>query len=95
MSHGGKSSDRLKADEEGYEEGSEIMSTLEALIQAGQALPFHERQKLIEALRLENSTDDQAARHEAIRQVRGSMKGLLPSVDEFLAEKQSAGKGSQ
>jgi hypothetical protein len=31
--------------------------------------------------------DDQAARRAAIHQARGSMKGLLPSVDEFLAEK--------
>lgn len=65
------------------------MSTLEALIQAGQALPFHERKKLIEALRLETVGDDQTARREAVRQARGSMKGLLPLVDEFLAEKRT------
>lgn len=63
------------------------MSTLEALIQAGQALPFNERQKLIETLRLEILSDDQAARHAPVRQARGSMKGILPSVDEFLMEK--------
>ena len=63
------------------------MSTLEALIQAGQALPSTERQKLIEALRLESESDPQANRRAAIRQARGSMKGLLPSVDEFLADK--------
>ena len=63
------------------------MSTLEALIQAGQALPSTERQKLIEALRLDSDPDPLAARREAVRQARGSMKGLLPSVDEFLAVK--------
>ncbi len=63
------------------------MSTLEALIQAGQSLPYAERQKLINALRLDAVPDDQSARRAAIRQARGSMKGLLPSVDEFLAEK--------
>ena len=38
------------------------MSTLEALIQAGQALPSTERQKLIEALRLDSDPDPLAAR---------------------------------
>ncbi len=66
------------------------MSTLEALIQAGQALPYNERQKLIEALCLPSVLDEQDARREAIREARGSMKGILPSVDEFLAEKRSA-----
>ena len=63
------------------------MSTLEALIQAAQALSYTERQKLIEALRVDFVPDEQAARREAIKQARGSMKGILPSVDEFLAEK--------
>lgn len=63
------------------------MSTLESLIQAGQSLPYAERQKLIEALRLDPVPNDQAARRTAIHQARGSMKGILPSVDEFLAEK--------
>ena len=63
------------------------MSTLEALIQAGQALPYAERQKLIEALRQETEPEPLDARREAVRQARGSMKGLLPSVDDFLAEK--------
>ena len=62
------------------------MSTLEALIQAGEALPYIERQKLIDALRRETEAEPLDARHAAIRQARGSMKGLLPSVDEFLAE---------
>ncbi len=63
------------------------MSTLESLIQAAQALPYTEQQKLIEALHLEAMPDDRAARFAAIRQARGSLKGILPSVDEFLAEK--------
>ena len=63
------------------------MSTLESLIQAAQALPYVERQKLIEALRLDTASDGQAARREAIKHARGSMKGILPSADEFLAEK--------
>ena len=63
------------------------MSTLESLIQAAQALPYAEQQKLIDALHLNVVPDDQTARRDAIRQVRGSMKGILPSVDEFLAEK--------
>jgi len=62
------------------------MSTLEALIQAGQALPYAERQKLIEALRRETEPEPLDARRESVRQARGSMKGLLPSVDEFLAD---------
>lgn len=63
------------------------MSTLEALIQAGQALPYVERQKLIKALRVDPVSNAHAIRRETIRQARGSMKDILPSVDEFLAEK--------
>lgn len=65
------------------------MNTLEALIQAGQALPYAERQKLIEALRREIVPEPLEARRDAIRQARGRMKGVLPSVDEFLAEKRT------
>ncbi len=63
------------------------MSTLESLIQSAQALPYTERQKLIEALHAKDVPNDRAARFAAIRQARGSLKGVLPSVDEFLAEK--------
>ncbi len=69
------------------------MSTLEALIQAGQALPYAERQKLIEALRQETEPEPMEAPREAVRRARGRMKGLLPSVDEFLTEKHSSRRG--
>jgi DNA-binding transcriptional MerR regulator len=36
---------------------------------------------------IEIMPNDRAARFAAIRQARGSLKGVLPSVDEFLAEK--------
>ncbi|HZS10564.1 MAG TPA: hypothetical protein VFD58_37390 [Blastocatellia bacterium] len=63
------------------------MSTLERLIQEAQALPQLERQKLIEALQAEPLADEREARLAAIHKARGSMKGLLPSTEEFLAEK--------
>jgi hypothetical protein len=63
------------------------MSNLERLIQEVQALPYLERQKLIEALQVDLLPDEQTARLEMIRKVRGSMKGILPSTAEFLAEK--------
>lgn len=63
------------------------MSTLESLRRAAQALPYTEQQKLIKALHIEAMPDDRAARLAAIRQARGSLKGILPLVDEFLAEK--------
>ncbi|MFN7946021.1 MAG: hypothetical protein U0Z53_11765 [Blastocatellia bacterium] len=65
------------------------MSTLESLIQQAQSLPPLERQKLIEALQAESWPDERDARRTVVRQARGSMKGLLPSTEEFLAEKQA------
>jgi enhancing lycopene biosynthesis protein 2 len=63
------------------------MSTLERLICEARALPFEEQQKLIEALGAEDSPREQEVRVEAVRRARGSMRGVLPSVTEFLAEK--------
>lgn len=63
------------------------MSRLEQLIQEAQALPYLEKQKLIAALQIDSLPDEQEARGEAIRKARGSMKGILPSTEEFLAEK--------
>ncbi len=65
------------------------MSNLEKLIQQAQTLPPLERQKLIEALQAESSPGEREKRLAAVRQARGSMKGLLPSTEEFLAEKQA------
>jgi hypothetical protein len=65
------------------------MSRLEQLIQEAQALPYLEKQKLIAALQVNSLPDEQTARLEAIRKARGSMKGILPSTEEFLAEKQA------
>lgn len=63
------------------------MSNVERLIHEAQSLPYLEKQKLLEALQAELLPDDQSARLEMIRHARGSMKGLLPSTADFLAEK--------
>lgn len=63
------------------------MSNLERLIQEVQTLPYLERQKLIEALQAELLSDEQTARIDTIRKTRGSMKDILPSTADFLAEK--------
>ena len=63
------------------------MSNLEKLIQEAQSLPYLEKQKLIEALQTETESNLPTAKINAIRNVRGSLKGLLPSTEEFLAEK--------
>lgn len=63
------------------------MSNLEKLIQEAQSLPYLEKQKLIEALQTEQVSNSAAAKLEAIRKARGCLTGILPSTDEFLAEK--------
>jgi hypothetical protein len=63
------------------------MNTLERLIHEVRALPFEERQKLMEALGAQDSSHEQEPKVEAVRRARGSMSGVLPSVAEFLAEK--------
>lgn len=63
------------------------MSNLEKLIQEAQSLPYLEKQKLIEALQVETESNHPTAKINAIRKVRGSLKGILPSTEEFLAEK--------
>ena len=63
------------------------MSNLEKLIQEAQVLPYFERQKLIEALQIKSSFDISSPKVAAVRKARGSMKGILPTTEEFLAEK--------
>lgn len=63
------------------------MSNLEKLIQEAQVLPYFEKQKLIKALQVKSSPDIPSPRVEAIRKARGSLKGILPTTEEFLVEK--------
>ncbi len=63
------------------------MSNLEKLIQEAQVLPYFEKQKLIKALQANPSPDIPSPKITAIRKARGSMKGILPTTEEFLSEK--------
>jgi hypothetical protein len=59
----------------------------EQVLSQALALPAAERQRLIEILSSEPITDEWELRKEAVKQAKGSMAGLLPSTEEFLAEK--------
>ena len=63
------------------------MGTLERLIHEARELSTEEQQTLIKALSREAKRTEPSARAEAIRRVRGSMRGVLPGTAEFLAEK--------
>ena len=65
------------------------MSNLDKLIQEAQVLPYFEKQKLIKALQVNTSFDIPSPKVAAIRKARGSMKGILPTTEEFLAEKRA------
>lgn len=63
------------------------MTKLDKLIQEAQVLPYFEKQKLIKALQVNTSFDISSPKIAAIRKARGSMKEILPTIEEFLAEK--------
>jgi len=63
------------------------MSTVERLLQEARELPPAEQIRLSELLAQEVRKAEMETRREAIRQAKGSMVGLLPSTEEFLAEK--------
>ena len=61
--------------------------TFEQVLQVARMLPPPEQMRLSEMLAQETRVFDMEARREAIRQAKGSMAGLLPSTDQFLADK--------
>lgn len=63
------------------------MSTIERLLQEARALPLTDQIKLSELIAQEARAAEIEARRAAVEDALGSMVGLLPSVDEFLAEK--------
>ncbi len=63
------------------------MSTIERLLQEARALPLTDQIKLSELIAQEARAAEIEARRAAVEDALGSMAGLLPSVDEFLAEK--------
>lgn len=63
------------------------MSTVERLLQEARALPLTDQIKLSELIAQEAREAELEARRALIEQTIGSMAGLLPSVDEYLAEK--------
>lgn len=63
------------------------MSNLDKLIQEAKVLPYFEKQKLIKTFQLKTSLNIPSPKIEAIRKARGRMKGIPPTIEEFLAEK--------
>ena len=63
------------------------MSTAERLLQEAKMLPPVEQLWLSEMIAQEARASEIEARRAAVEQAFGSMAGILPSVDEFLAEK--------
>lgn len=60
---------------------------IESILANVRKLPLREQVRLCKLLVQEARTAEIEARHEAVRKVKGSMAGLLPSTTEFLAEK--------
>ncbi|MGH9833049.1 MAG: hypothetical protein ACREBD_19905 [Blastocatellia bacterium] len=60
---------------------------VESILANVRMLPLRDQVRLCKLLVQEASAVEIEARHEAIRQAKGSMAGLLPSTMEFLAEK--------
>jgi hypothetical protein len=63
------------------------MSTVEKLLNEARKLPLGDRKRLSELLAEETRAAEQSEREKAIRSAKGSMAGLLPSTEDFLAEK--------
>ncbi len=62
-------------------------SLIESILANVRKLPLREQVRLCKLLVQEARTVEIEVRHEAVKKVRGSMAGLLPSTAEFLAEK--------
>jgi hypothetical protein len=63
--------------------------SFEQVLAQAMALPASERQRLIAALSNEPFVEEWKTRRELIRRTKGSMAGLLPTTEEFLAEKRA------
>lgn len=61
--------------------------TFEQVLQEARLLPPPEQLRLSEVLAQEARTTDTNERREAVRRAKGSMRGLLPTTEQFLAEK--------
>lgn len=66
--------------------------TFETVLTQAKSLPPIEREKLIESLRQVLEKDVSENRREKIRAFRGKFRRILPSVEEFLAEKSKEAK---
>jgi hypothetical protein len=63
------------------------MSTVEKILQEARELSLAERKRLSQLLAEETRAAEHSVREETVRQAMGSMAGLLPSTDAFLADK--------
>lgn len=61
--------------------------TFERVLQEARMLPPPDQLRLSELLAQEARTTDAEARREAVRRAKGSMRGMLPTTEQFLAEK--------
>lgn len=61
--------------------------TFETVLIQAKNLPLTEREKLIESLKQISEKNVSENRREKIRAFRGKFRHILPSVEEFLAEK--------
>ena len=68
-----------------------MVATLEAILEQVKTLSDSERAKLVEALKSSNRSRNGTLkdRHDKIRAFRGKYRGILPGIDEFMAEKRS------
>lgn len=62
--------------------------TFETVLNQAQSLTKIEREKLIESLKRTTKQKQSDKKREKIREFRGKYKHILPSTDEFLADKQ-------
>jgi len=61
--------------------------TFETVLTQAKSLPPTEREKLIESLKSVSEKNVSENRREKIHAFRGKFRRILPSVEEFLAEK--------
>ncbi len=64
------------------------MATAEEIINQVRALSANERAKVLAALETEAREHKRAERARLASEIRGKYKGLLSTVDEFIARKQ-------
>jgi hypothetical protein len=63
-------------------------ATFETVLNQAQTLTTVEREKLIESLKKITKNHKMDKKREKIREFRGKFSHILPSTEEFLAEKQ-------